>query len=243
LLVATGAIAQVPGAASSQAVNTSVAAPVASTAVVPAPVPLLFGGEQGASNANSNRLEEISNLKYRKAKLELEKEIAELQAKIEEAQTGGAKKAAPGMPPGFPVAAMPQMMDQPKPPSMSEVLFESVYVASIYGDVRNLTAEVVSSKGKVIGKAGTYIHTGERIIAVTPEYVILSKGKTQRTLTPASGAGQTVEMPRSMSTNQQAAPSMPQMGAPIYPNPAEVFGQTNRDGLNSDKPASKPPGL
>jgi hypothetical protein len=226
---------------------------VAAPMLAPPPTPsevLVFGNSAQPTLKEGSRLEEMTSLRYEKQKLEVKKEIAKLKTEIEDIESGANKKSAvtPAGTMPMPPPQMMQMMSQPKQPSQEELVFNSVFVSSIFGTSGSLTAEVNSAKGKVIGKVGTVIHTGEVITEITSEHVVLTKNKKRRILTPSSAAS--APIPQGPQSSQASAPP-----APFFPpamsgfmNPADLLSASTPQGPPVGPPGQQqngkaPPGL
>ena len=233
-LIALSATAQV--GAPSAAVKTDagatssalmIPAPAAQpTSVVPDQAPVLqFGNAGGSSN-----LDEITRLKFEKAKLELKKDIAKLRADIEEAETG--KK--PGMPSLAAAAALgaPQV---PVGPSQQQILFDSVTLLSVYGSGDKLTAEIGSTRGRTVGRVGVVLPTGETVTVIKPDYVIVSQGKKSRRLNPTTEEAM-------VYANQQAAAATAAPAGNTTPGGMPMIQPFNPSDLLSAPTPNIPPG-
>ena len=152
------------------------------------------------NNLADGTLEEISKLKAERAKLEEKKAIAKLKSEIEEIETG---KKPGGL--QFAQNGAPQV----QLPTASEVLYDSLTLTSIYGSDKKLTAEINTSKGKIIGQVGTRLPSGETIKEITPSYILLTMGKNSRRLNP-TGEDMTQVAQSNMYGVSQQMPQGPQ---------------------------------
>lgn len=151
---------------------------------------LNFGDNNSNENGNLN-LERIAELQYLIQKLELERTVAQLYADIDKIETGASEIAEESSPPPFPVE-----------PTLEERLFNSIQLSSIYGSKDNLNAEIISLNGKMVGKEGSVIPTGEKITKITPTYiVIVDENGSKRTLSPSSGSSSVESQQASLPSN------------------------------------------
>jgi type IV pilus biogenesis protein PilP len=142
----------------------------------------------GGSDSGRSRLSELDDLKFEQARLNLKRDIAKLKSEIEKEESGG--KGGPGQA-GNMGAAQAAMMQQLSmqaaiPAQQQEILYNSMTLSSVYGSGAALTAELLSTKGKHVGKAGLMLPTGETVSVIKADHVILTHGKKTRRLNPSS---------------------------------------------------------
>jgi type IV pilus biogenesis protein PilP len=247
---ATVAIAQQPaapaaGGSASASATVSIPAAAVQAPVVPAhaDTALQFG-----SSGSSSNLDEITRLKFEKAKLELKKDIAKLRADIEEAETGKKPGAA-----SSPAAVATALNQVPVGPTPQQVLHNSITLLSVYGSDDKLTAEIGSIRGKTIGRVGTVLPSGETVTVIKPDYVIVSQGKQSRRLNPSTedaityASQQLTAAPAATPANQTPG-GMP-MIQPFNPSDflttpsAKIPPGAPMGGVSNGKDEKKPAGL